>query len=148
MNVLAMYLVPSAALALAGCASMGGPGKDPAAAAEKETKAEARLCRDMTEKASAIRAFPTVDTETPLTTVQKAKDAAQDAVKDVKDAVDDVNNPNLLSVQAAFEKLESSVNEVPGGRATVGDASTDIGSNAQELQVAWDRLYRELQCGA
>lgn len=51
-------------------------------------------------------------------------------------------------VQAAYEQLQNSVNAIPGGRSTVGDASTQITTNAQNLQIAWDRLYSELQCGA
>ena len=149
MKALGILTVPAALLMLAGCAQMrGATTNDTAAAAEKESKAEAKLCQDMAEKREAIRTYPSVDQETALTTVQEANQKVEEAVKDVEGAADNVNNPNIREVQAAYQKLQNTVNSVPGGRSTVGDASIDIGRESQELQTAWNRLYQELQCGA
>jgi hypothetical protein len=149
MKALGMISIPAALLMLAGCAQMRGAAtNDTAAAAEKESKAEARLCRDMAEKREAIRTYPEVDQETALSTVQEANMKVESAVKDVEGAADNVNNPNIREVQAAYQKLQNTVNSVPGGRSTVGDAAINIGREAQDLQTAWNRLYRELQCGA
>lgn len=149
MNALGTFALPAALLMLAGRAQMrGATTNDPTAAAEQESKAEARLCRNMAEKREAIRTYPSVDQETALSTVQDANQKVESAVRDVQGAADNVNNPNIRDVQAAFEKLQNSVNSVPGGRSTVGDAAIVIDRDAQELQSAWNRLYQELQCGA
>lgn len=149
MNALGTFSIPAALLMLAGCAQMrGATTNDTAAAAEKESKAEAKLCRDMAEKREAIRTYPSVDQETALSTVQEANQKVEDAIRDVEGAADNVNNPNIREVQAAYQKLQNTVNSVPGGRSTVGDAAIDIGKETQDLQTAWNRLYRELQCGA
>lgn len=149
MKALGNFTIPAALLMLAGCAQMrGATTNDTAAAAEKESKAEAKLCRDMAEKREVIRTYPSVDQETALTTVQEANLKVEEAVKDVEGAADNVNNPNIREIQAAYQKLQNTVNSVPGGRTTVGEAAIDIGRESQELQTAWNRLYQELQCGA
>jgi hypothetical protein len=102
----------------------------------------------MTDRQTAIQAFPQVDTASALESVKAASDEVHAAVRALSDARGEVSNPNLLGVQAANEKLQKDVNEVPGGRATVGETAGTINQDAQELQTVWDQLYTELQCGA
>jgi hypothetical protein len=147
MNAFKACAATAALLVLGGCAGMRGKG-GPVTAAEKESRAEAELCKNMGQGGQAIRNFPKVDVETPLSAVQDARDDAEDAVADVKSALDDVSTANLLEVQSAFNKLRNTVNSIPGGRSTVGDASGTISEEVEDLQIAWDKLYKELQCGA
>src|SRR5687767_12485406 len=110
MNALGTFAIPAALLMLAGCAQMRGAAtNDTAAAAEKESKAEAKLCQDMAEKREAIRTYPSVDQETALTTVQEANQKVEEAVRDVEGAADNVNNPNIREVQAAYQNLQNTV---------------------------------------
>lgn len=120
----------------------------PVSSAEKEAKAENKLCRNMTDGEEAIREFPEVSEETALSDVQKASDKIENAVADVQKAGKRVNNPGLMEVESAFLELKNTVNAIPGGRSTVGDASGDVNADARALRSEWQKLYTNLQCGA
>lgn len=120
----------------------------PVSAAEQEAAAEGKLCRNMTDGDEAIREFPEVSSETALSDVQEASEKAEKAIVDVQKAGKRVNNPGLMEVQSAFLELKNSVNGIPGGRSTVGDASQDVNANASSLKNEWQQLYSNLQCGA
>jgi hypothetical protein len=120
----------------------------PATAAEQEAAAESKLCKNMTDGGEAIREFPEVSGGTALSDVKKASDKVEKAIVDVQKAGKRVNNPGLMEVQSAYTELKNSVNGIPGGRSTVGDASDDVNADARELQSEWQQLYANLQCGA
>lgn len=120
----------------------------PVSAAEQEAAAEGRLCKKMTHGAKAIREFPEVSEETSLAEVKEASEKVESAIIDVQKAGKRVNNPGLMEVESAYLELKNSVNSIPGGRSTVGDASEDVNADARELQREWQQLYTNLQCGA
>ena len=149
MKALGLCSVSSALLVLAGCAGMRGkPTTDPAAAVEQRREAEAKLCQDMIEGQQSVQAFPAVDSETPLQSVKEANDAMGKVIRDVQEAANEVNNPGIRSLQAAYQELQNSVNQVPGGRNTVGDVAPEISSDVEQVRITWDQLYSNLQCGA
>jgi hypothetical protein len=120
----------------------------PVSAAEQEAAAEGKLCRNMTDGAEAIRDFPEVSSETALSDVQEASEKAENAIVDVQKAGKQVNNPGLMEVQSAFLELKNSVNAIPGGRSTIGDAAQAVNADANDLRSEWQQLYSNLQCGA
>jgi uncharacterized protein YceK len=147
MNKLNWCVMISGVFMMAGCSKMMNRSA-PAAASETKANAEAKLCQNMSEKQSAIRNYPDINQDTPLSAVKDANDQVEKAVNDVQASANKIDNPGTLQVQAAWKELQSSVNNVPGGRSTVGDASDSVQANASKLQAAWDRLYGSMQCGA
>jgi hypothetical protein len=120
----------------------------PVSSAEKEAAAESKLCRNMADGGEAIREFPELSGQTALEDVKDASEKAENAVADVQKAGKRVNNPGLMEVESAFLELKNSVNAIPGGRTTVGDAYQDVNADARELRSEWQKLYANLQCGA
>lgn len=120
----------------------------PVSAAEQEAAAENRLCRNMADGAEAIREFPEATGETALSDIKEASEKVEKAIVDVQDAGNRVNNPGLMQVQSAFQELKNSVNEIPGGRSTVGEAAEQVNADASDLRSEWQKLYSDLQCGA
>ena len=117
-------------------------------AADKNAAAEKNLCMNMNEVESSIREYPAVSEWTPLDSIREANARVDQAVLGIKEAAKEVNNPGVLEVQAAYQDLQNTVNEVPGGRTTVGEASDSLRVQAKELKDAWDRLYMSMECGA
>jgi hypothetical protein len=120
----------------------------PVSAAEQEAAAEKTLCRNMTEGGEAIREFPLATSETALSDLKEASDKVEMAIVDVQKAGKNVNNPGMMEVQSAFLELKNSVNGIPGGRSTVGDAAQGVNADASDLRSEWQKLYSNLQCGA
>ena len=120
----------------------------PVSSAEKEAAAESKLCRNMADGGEVIREFPEISSQTALDDVKDASERAENAVADVQKAGKRVNNPGLMEVESAFLELKNSVNGIPGGRTTVGDAYQDVNADARDLQSEWQKLYANLQCGA
>lgn len=120
----------------------------PVSAAEQEAAAEKTLCRNMTDGGEAIREFPEVSSETALSDVKQASEKVEQAIVDVQKAGKKVNNPGVMEVQSAFLELKNSVNGIPGGRSTIGDAAPEINADANDLRSEWQKLYSNLQCGA
>lgn len=139
--------VAASVFSLMGCANMGSRST-PAAAARIEANAQMELCQNMTEKNDAVFQYPAVYSETPLEAVKQANEEAAEAVREVEKSADNLSNPGILEVGAAFRSLQNSVNEIPGGRATVGEDSEKIEMEARNLKSAWNNLYRNLECGA
>jgi hypothetical protein len=135
-------------IALASCSRMTTSQPAPVSAAEKESAAEAKLCQDMTAKSSAISEFPTVTEETSLDAIKQANQQVESAVRDVQGYSQQINNPGVLEVQAAYNELQDAVNAVPGGRETVGENAIQVSQEASQLQSAWNQLYTSMQCGA
>lgn len=134
---------------LMGCANMGGGSTPtPIEAARIRADAQMELCQKMTEKTDAVYQYPSVFTETPLEELRTANEQAAEAVKEVEESSEKLNNPGILEIGAAFRALQNSVNAVPGGRSTVGENSEQIDENARNLKNAWNNLYRNLECGA
>lgn len=148
MKTMKLWALAAPLLALAACSRMTTSQPAPVSAAEKESNAEAKLCKDMTEKNSAIREFPTVTEETSLESIKQANQQVESAVRDVQGYSNKVNNPGVLEIQAAFIQLQDAVNAVPGGRETVGDKAIQVSQEANKLQSAWNELYSSMQCGA
>lgn len=120
----------------------------PVSAAEQEAAAEGKLCRNMSDGAEAIREFPEANSETELSEIKAASEKVESAVADIQKAGKNVNNPGLMEVESAYLELKNSVNGIPGGRSTVGDAYQDVNADARDLQSEWQQLYSNLQCGA
>jgi hypothetical protein len=135
-------------IALASCSRMTTSQPAPVSAAEKESAAEAKLCQDMTAKGSAISEFPAVTEETSLDAIKQANQQVESAVRDVQGYSQQINNPGVLEVQAAYNELQDAVNAVPGGRETVGENAIQVSQEASQLQSAWNQLYTSMQCGA
>lgn len=144
----ALWTLAVPILALAACSRMTTSQPSPATAEKMESAAEAKLCKDMTEKRAAIHEFPAISEETSLESVKQANQEAEKAVRDVEGYSNDINDPGVLQVKAAFQELQDAVNAVPGGRETVGESSTIVSQEAMELRTAWDSLYNKMQCGA
>jgi hypothetical protein len=147
-------LAMAAALSLLAACSRTTTRTEPVTAAEKESAAEAKICKKMADKTPNINQYPAVTPETPLNSLKDANDKVAAAIKDVEQSAQNVNNPDLLQasrvldVESAYQKLQDAVNTVPGGRETVGDASNSISTNAQALKDAWTQMYQGMQCGA
>jgi uncharacterized protein YceK len=139
--------IAGAIFALAGCSQLA-TRNTASNSARSQAATEAQLCKDMTESGSAIRQYPTVSAETPLSAVQDANQKAEQAVGDVGKVSKRIDNPQVLEVQSAFQKLRNAVDTIPGGRSTVGPAAEDVQASAIRLRRSWDRLYSSLQCGA
>lgn len=139
-------LLTSLAL-LSGCATMTGKNV-PVTAAEKESQAEGKLCKKMIESKDAVREYPLVNGDTPLALVKEANDKVAEAVQEVEKSGQAVNNPGVLEVQSSYQELQNAVNEIPGGRSTVGDSWETVNESRIQLQTAWEQLYTDLQCGA
>lgn len=135
----------TAIFALTACSKMM-PHKT--TSAERQANEEAKLCQNMTEKGSAIRAYPEINTETSLQVIKDANLEVEKAVKEIQGSAQMINDPALTEVQTAYQELQTTVNSVPGGRNTVGDASDALQANAKDLRKAWDKLYINMQCGA
>jgi hypothetical protein len=144
----------AAALTLLASCSRTTTRTDPVTATETESKAEAKLCQKMSDRGKAINEYPSVSQETALDDLKKANNKVEQAIREVQQSAQGVNNPqllqvtNVLEVDAAYQKLQDNVNSVPGGRSTVGDASDSIRASADQLRSAWGRLYQGMQCGA
>lgn len=147
MKTTGLFALGTGLLMLASC-STTRTQSSPSSAAGRESDAEAELCRNMAEGQAAIREYPAVTRESLLSDVQDANEKVEEAVRDVRESAGDVNNTGLLTIQAAYEELQNTVNAVPGGRSTVGEASEKISADAGNLRSAWNRLYANLQCGA
>jgi hypothetical protein len=145
-----LSLAAAALLALTACSRFGMAGKEPApqSAAEKQAKAQQELCRDMTKHQEAVREYPSVDSLTPLQIIVQANEKIDKAAREVSKFADDIDNPGVLEVQAANQRLQSDATSVPGGRETVGPTADSLEVDVQDLRSAWDKLYSSLQCGA
>jgi hypothetical protein len=135
-------------MALAGCSKMMNKSPAPVSQAEKESDAEAKLCKNMSKSNPSIQDYPAVTEGTSLEEVKSANQEVETAVREVLDDSKSVNAPGLLEIQSALQKLQNSVNAVPGGRDTVGPAADSVQANAQELRQAWEKVYNRMQCGA
>lgn len=142
---IALCILAAGPLLMAACSSSQNKAVE---AAEKEAKAEKKLCTNMTEMESSVREYPTITAETPLESIQAANERVNKAVEGVRETAQDVSNPRVLDVQAAYQDLQNTVNAVPGGSATVGQASDAVSASAQKFREAWDRLYMSMECGA
>ncbi|MDB5105420.1 MAG: hypothetical protein JWP91_3109 [Fibrobacteres bacterium] len=138
----------TAAALVASCSRLNSTKTAPISAGQQESKAEAKLCKNMTEKNAAVRDYPTITPETSLDQVKTANKDLEEAVRNVQSESRNVNDPGVLEIQAAYQKLLNTVNNVPGGRATVGDAADSVQNDARQLQQAWNQVYRNLECGA
>lgn len=145
---IALCVLAAGPLYFGACSSTGSGTSDATKAAEKQAKAEKKLCMNMNEMESSIREYPTITTETPLDSVREANERVDRAVQGVREAAQDVSNPRVLDVQAAYQDLQNTINTVPGGRSTVGEASDSVSASAQRLREAWDQLYLSMECGA
>jgi hypothetical protein len=148
MNRLLTLGLAATAIALSSCSRMMNKQPGPVSAAEKESDAEAKMCEHMSKRNPAVQSYPTVTPETSLEQVKTANDELETAVREVEYAGKDINNPGVLEIQMAFQKLQNSVNSVPGGRTTVGEASDSVQANARELRQAWNQVYTKMQCGS
>lgn len=137
----------AAFLALAGCSQMA-THNTASNSARNQAAAEAQLCKDMTRSQSAIKEYPEVSSDTPLEAVQSANQKVERAVGDVGKTARKIDNPQVLEVQSAFQRLRNAVDTISGGRSTVGPAAEDVHANAIRLQSSWKNLYSSLQCGA
>ena len=133
--------------ALTGCSQMA-TRNSASNAARNQAATEAELCKDMSGSQPAIRNFPDVSSDTPLDAVQNATRDAERAVGDVGKAARRIDNPQVLEVQSAFQRLRNAVDTIPGGRSTVGPAAQDVHASAIRLRNSWNNLYTSLQCGA
>ncbi|HKP94189.1 MAG TPA: hypothetical protein VJ385_00390 [Fibrobacteria bacterium] len=139
--------VLGAGLLLGACAKTATQSA-PVSEAQKQAEAERKLCTNMNNLKASVQEYPEITSETPLDSIQQANARVDKAVREVKDASKDVNNPRILDVQAAYQELQNSLNTVPGGRMTVGEAADSIRADAREFRNAWDRLYNSMECGA
>lgn len=147
MNRMIAYSLAASVLSLASCARMTGQSA-PATAAKIEAEEEAKLCRTMSDKSNIVSQYPAVSQETLLSEIKAANQRLQDAVNDVRQSSEKISEPGILDVSAAYQSLQNTVDSIPGGRTTVGEASGDISMKASELQNAWNALFTNLECGA
>ena len=148
MKTMKLWALAAPLIVLTACSKFMTSQPAPVSAAAKESNAEAKLCKDMTEKNSAIREFPTITAKTSLESIKQANQRVKNAVRDVQGYSNDINNPGVLEIQSAFNELQDAVNAVPGGRETVGDNAIQVSQEANKLQTAWNQLYSSMQCGA
>jgi hypothetical protein len=120
----------------------------PGDAASRQAKAEASLCKKMARESPAVRGYPEVGDKTALNDVKSANLKTERAVDDVAQAQSQINNAQILIIQAAYQQLRQVTDSIPGGRATVGPAAEQIRLHSGHLRAAWDSLYSSLQCGA
>lgn len=120
----------------------------PSTAAEREAKAEGDLCKNMARDARTVHDYPQIAPETPLRDIKSANEKTERAVQQVAKAGNDINNPQILIIEAAYQQLRNVTDSISGGRATVGPASEEIRLHSDHLRAAWDSLYTSLQCGA
>jgi ABC-type Fe3+-hydroxamate transport system substrate-binding protein len=141
--------IPMAAafLAMAGCSQMA-THNSASNAARSQASTEAQLCKDMTGSQSAIKDYPNVSQNTSLQEVQEANQKVERAVGEVGKTARKIDNPQVLEVQSAFQRLRNAVDTIQGGRNTVGPAADDVHADAGRLKNSWNSLYSSLQCGA
>jgi hypothetical protein len=146
---IALSLLAAGPLYFGACSSSSGKsGEETAKATEKQAQAEQKLCVNMNEMESSIRQYPVITTETPLDSIRAANERVDKAVQGVRESAKDVSNPGVVDVQTAYQDLQNTINTVPEGQGTVGEASDSVTASAQKLREAWDKLYLSMECGA
>lgn len=145
---IALCLLAAGPLYFGACSSSSGKTSEATKAAEKQAKAEKKLCMNMNEMESSIREYPVITTETSLDSIRAANERVDKAVQGVRESAQDVSNPRVLDVQAAYQDLQNTLNTVPTDQGTVGQASDAVTASAQKLREAWDKLYLSMECGA
>jgi hypothetical protein len=138
--------IMSAGLLLGACSK--STHNEPAEAAKKQEKAEAKLCKNMIHLQTTVQQYPDVTAETPIATIEEANAGVEKAVNEVREAAQDVSNPRILEVQSAYQELQNNINNMPEGTETVGEVADSLRADAQEFRNAWDRLYMSMECGA
>lgn len=137
-----------AGLLLGACSSTSTTRNAAISAEQQQAQAEAKLCTNMSDTRVSVINYPQVTPETPLDSIQAANSKVDEAVQKVNSSASELANPRILEVQAAYRELLNATHMIPGGRATVGDASDSLQASAESFRNAWDQLYMSMQCGA
>ncbi|NJL48882.1 MAG: hypothetical protein HC929_17200 [Leptolyngbyaceae cyanobacterium SM2_5_2] len=106
---------------------------------------EAEFCNNLDQLSTALDELAAVNAQSQVRDLRSARDNAASAYRAVQDSAAAVQSSRMADMQAAYDNLDSTVNNI-SGRETVGEAARQVVTALAEVQATREQVDAEVNC--
>ncbi|MCK9343965.1 MAG: hypothetical protein M0P33_08655 [Massilibacteroides sp.] len=110
-----------------------------------EEEAEAQLCQDLEELGAALESMENTSLRSSVGDIRDGRDQVQSAMENVRESAGQLANVRVDDLNAAYEDLDRSVQDLPDD-ATVVEAIQTIRPQVQAVRDERQQLFTDLNC--
>jgi hypothetical protein len=112
---------------------------------ESAVTARADFCKQLAEYRTALAEVPPLDATTQVSSVRSSLERVRREYRDLSQQAKRLDAARARDLERAQQNFERAVRDVPG-KATLGEARTQLSGPAAELRAASEQMSTSVQC--